>query len=76
MKKKYSKVGGTYMKKFQIEIEEISQRVEDIEANNLEEALEKVEDKYGMLKFLAISIPSILAIPLAISKKKKKSAYI
>lgn len=35
------------MKKFQIEIEEISQRVEDIEANNLEEALEKVEDKYN-----------------------------
>lgn len=34
------------MKKFQIEIEEISQRVEDVEANSLEEALEKIEDKY------------------------------
>lgn len=34
------------MKKFQIEIEEISQRVEEVEANDLEEALEKIEEKY------------------------------
>ena len=35
------------MQKFQIEIEEISQRVETVKANNLEEALEKIEDKYN-----------------------------
>lgn len=34
------------MKKFQIEIEEISQRVEEIEAKDLEEALDIVEEKY------------------------------
>ena len=34
------------MQKFQIEIEEISQRVEEVEANNLDEALEKIEEKY------------------------------
>ena len=34
------------MQKFQIEIEEISQRVETVKANNLEEALEKIEDKF------------------------------
>lgn len=34
------------MSKFQIEIEEISQRVEEIEAENLEEALDKIEEKY------------------------------
>lgn len=34
------------MPKFQIEIEEISQRVEEIDAENLEEALEIVEEKY------------------------------
>lgn len=35
------------MQKFQIEIEEISQKVETVKANNLEEALEKIEDKYN-----------------------------
>lgn len=35
------------MQKFQIEIEEISQRVEEVEANDIEEALEKVEEKYS-----------------------------
>lgn len=34
------------MQKFQIEIEEISQRVEEVEANSLDEALEKIEEKY------------------------------
>jgi len=34
------------MPKFQVEIEEISQRVEEIEAKDLEEALEIAEDKY------------------------------
>lgn len=36
------------MPKFQVEIEEISQRVEEIEANNLEEALDKAEEKYSI----------------------------
>lgn len=35
------------MSKFSIEIEEISQRVEDIEADNIEEALEIAEEKYS-----------------------------
>lgn len=35
------------MKKFEIEIEEISQRVEDIKANSIEEALEIAEEKYS-----------------------------
>ncbi len=35
------------MPKFKVEIEEISQRVEDIEADNLEEALDKAEEKYS-----------------------------
>ena len=34
------------MPKFQVEIEEILQRVEEVEAKDLEEALEIVEDKY------------------------------
>lgn len=34
------------MPKFQIEIEEILQRVEEVEAENLEDALETVEEKY------------------------------
>lgn len=35
------------MPKFKIEIEEILQRVEEIEAKNLKEALEKIEEKYN-----------------------------
>lgn len=35
------------MPKFKVEIEEISQRVEEIEANNLEEALDKAEERYS-----------------------------
>lgn len=35
------------MKKFQIEIEEILQRVEEVEANNIDEALEKIYEKYN-----------------------------
>lgn len=40
------------MQKFQIEIEEISQRIETVKANNLEEALEKIEDKYNAGKIV------------------------
>ncbi len=35
------------MKKFSIEIEEILQRVEEVEAKDIEEALEKVEEQYS-----------------------------
>lgn len=40
------------MQKFQIEIEEILQRVEEVEANDLEEALEKTEEKYDQEKIV------------------------
>lgn len=40
------------MKKFQVEIEEISQRVEEVEANDLEEALEIIEEKYDSGKIV------------------------
>jgi len=35
------------MKKYKIQIEEILQRIENVEARNFEEALEKVEKKYS-----------------------------